>query len=148
MRRALSVHTVSNAFARACGGTLTVESTLGEGSTFTLRVPVGILDAHELEVAAEATATAAAMELARLTAAHEQQRDRAVSRAAAAAAAATASGEATAKVSKRPHSPSRSYRILVAVRPPVMRAAPSRVFRARAAEASHVCPTSPRTTSH
>ena len=137
-----SVHTVSNAFARICGGTLSVESTLGVGSTFTLRMPVRILDTHELEVAVEATATAAATELARLTAAHEQQRDRAVSRAAvaaAAAAAATASGEATAQVSKRPHSPSSSYRILVAVRPPALRAARFHATSARATDASHVC---------
>jgi hypothetical protein len=111
------------------GGKLTVKSTLGEGSTFTLRVPVRVLDEHELEAAAEAATTAAETEVARVAAAEEEQRGRAVASAAvaAAAAAATARSGAPIQASQRALSPRRRLHILVAVRP----------FSARASLAHH-----------
>jgi hypothetical protein len=120
---------VSSAFATVMGGKLTVESALGEGSTFMLRVPVRILDAHELEEAAEEAATAEKTEAARVEAAEEQQRGRAVAGAAAAAAAIAAAAAAAATPSggapdqaspKRTLSPRGRLRILVAVRMPIL----------------------------
>jgi hypothetical protein len=111
---------VSSAFAANMGGKLTVKSSLGKGSTFTLRVPVRVLDEHELEAAAEATATAAETEAARVAAAEEEQRGRAVASAAvaaAAAAAAMARGDAPTQASQHALAPRRRLRILVAVRP-------------------------------
>jgi hypothetical protein len=119
------IATVSSAFATVMGGKLTVESALGEGSTFTLRVPVRILDAHELEAAAEAAAAAAVTEAARVAAAEEQQRGRAaaaaaVAAAAAAAAATAARAGASAQAPTSPRSPRRRLHILVAVGVPIL----------------------------
>jgi pyruvate/2-oxoglutarate dehydrogenase complex dihydrolipoamide acyltransferase (E2) component len=119
------IATVSSAFATVMGGKLTVESALGQGSTFTLRVPVRILDAHELEAAAEAAAAAAVTEAARVAAAEEQQRGRAAAAAAVAAAAAAAAATAardgaSAQTPTSPRSPRRRLHILVAVGVPIL----------------------------
>jgi CheY-like chemotaxis protein len=95
------------------GGTLSVESALGEGSTFTLRVPVRVLDAAEVsavEAAHALTAQAAAAHELERRPAHHEGDDAA---AAATAAAAKKLAELPA-VEKTVPSRVRRLRVLVA----------------------------------
>ncbi len=112
---------ISHAFAQLMSGSLSVDSRLGEGSTFTLVVPVRVL--AETEAAAVAAADAAAARAAAEEAAAEQAAEAAhqaavalASQAAMGVAEAAASVDAHAgKRARAPPPPSRRrFRVLVA----------------------------------
>jgi signal transduction histidine kinase len=91
---------ISHAFAQLMGGSLVVDSSLGEGSTFTLRVPVRVLNAEE-------TASVAAAHAAAAQAARAERARSAAARADAAAADAAARAAEGVHEDKRPRTPSR-----------------------------------------
>ena len=97
------------------GGTLSVQSELGKGSTFELCVPVRVLPPDEAAAAVEAATAAAVAETAAVEAAEESQRGRAASFAARAAATATRDGAAAPR-SPRPSESQqhRRFHVLVA----------------------------------
>ena len=112
--------TVSNAFARLMGGSLTVQSEPGKGSTFELRVPIRILPPEEAAEAAEAASevmtgeAAAAAAAAAAVAAAEAQRSRTVSASTAAAAPVVAASRVAAPCSP-PATPTRHrFHVLIA----------------------------------
>ena len=100
------------------GGTLSVQSELGKGSTFELRVPVCVLPPEEAAAAVEAATAAVEAETAAVEAAEESQRGRAASFAARAAATAARGGtqSAAAPLSPRPSESQqrRRFHVLVA----------------------------------
>ena len=100
------------------GGTLSVQSELGKGSTFELRVPVRVLPPEEAAAAVEAASAAVEPETAAVEAAEESQRGRAASFAARAAATAARGGtqSAAAPLSPRPSESQqrRRFHVLVA----------------------------------
>jgi hypothetical protein len=103
---------VSRAFAALMGGTLCVESRPSEGSAFTLRVPVRVLDERETAVvAAAAAANAAALLLA-----ERQLEERDAAAAAAAVATAAAPAQPEGKRPRKAPSRVRRFHVLVAVR--------------------------------
>ena len=112
--------TVSNAFARLMGGSLTVQSEPGKGSTFELRVPVRILPPEEAAEAAEAAAevmtgeAGAAAAAAAAAEAAEAQRNRTASASTAAAAPVVTASRVAAPCSP-PATPTRHrFHVLIA----------------------------------